>query len=187
MVTDKLITELVDSYGNWFQDESFLESGKMTKDLYPYTALFEPIHINKTTVKNRLVMAPMGNISMSDETGRPKDQMIEYFVERAKGGVGLITTGLVPISQGVDPTVVEPDGLSYFPRIDRSRSIFSGWRDLAAGVHNYGAKIFIQLTPGLGRVGNPQCLLTLKKLPKSASWNPNFYIPQIPRDRKSVV
>ena len=180
MVTDKLITELVDSYGNWFQDESFLESGKMTKDLYPYTALFEPIHINKTTVKNRLVMAPMGNISMSDETGRPKDQMIEYFVERAKGGVGLITTGLVPISQGVDPTVVEPDGLSYFPRIDRSRSIFSGWRDLAAGVHNYGAKIFIQLTPGLGRVGNPQCLLTLKKLPKSASWNPNFYIPQIP-------
>ena len=180
MVTDKLITELVDSYGNWFQDESFLKSGKMTKDLYPYTAIFEPIQINKIIIKNRLVMAPMGNISMSDETGRPKDQMIQYFVERAKGGVGLITTGLVPISQGVDPTVVEPDGLSYFPRIDRSRSIFAGWRDLAAGVHNYGAKIFIQLTPGLGRVGNPQCLLTLKKLPKSASWNPNFYIPQIP-------
>lgn len=114
MVTDKLITELVDSYGNWFQDKSFLKSGKMTKDLYPYTAIFEPIQINKIIIKNRLVMAPMGNISMSDETGRPKDQMIQYFVERAKGGVGLITTGLVPISQGVDPTVVEPDGLSYF-------------------------------------------------------------------------
>lgn len=180
MKTDTLVAELVNSYGNWFNDDSHLESGKMTKDLYPYTSIFEPIDINRITIKNRLVMAPMGNISMSDETGRPKDQMIQYFVERAKGGVGLITTGLVPVSQGIDPTVVEPEGLSYFPRIDRSRSVFAGWRDLAAGVHNYGAKLFIQLTPGLGRVGNPQCLLTLKKLPKSASWNPNFYIPQIP-------
>lgn len=180
MKTDKLVQELIDSYGNWFNDESSFNAGRMTKELYPYTSIFEPLDINRITIKNRLVMAPMGNISMSDETGRPKDQMIQYFVERAKGGVGLITTGLIPISQGVDPTVVEPGGLSYFPRIDRSRSVFAGWRDLAAGVHNYGAKIFIQLTPGLGRVGNPQCLLTLKKLPKSASWNPNFYIPQIP-------
>ncbi len=152
----------------------------MTKDLYPYTDIFEPIDINKITIKNRIVMAPMGNISMCDETGRPKDLMIDYFVERAKGGVGLITTGLIPISQGIDPTVLEPGGLSYFPRIDGSRSVLAGWRGLADGIHNYGAKLFIQLTPGLGRVGNPQCLLTLKKLPKSASWNPNFYIPQIP-------
>lgn len=180
MKTDQLITDLVNSYGDWFNDEEHLQSGKMTKALYPYNSIFTPIVINQMTVKNRLVMAPMGNISMCDETGRPKDQMIDYFVERAKGGVGLITTGLVPISQDVDPTVLEPGRLSYFPRIDGSRTVFVGWRDLAAGVHNYGAKIFIQLTPGLGRVGNPQCLLTLKKLPKSASWNPNFYIPQIP-------
>ena len=180
MKSDTLVQELINSYGNWFNDDSHLQSGQMTKALYPYDSIFEPIEINKITIKNRLVMAPMGNISMSDETGRPKDQMIQYFVERAKGGVGLITTGLIPISQGIDPTVVEPGGLSYFPRIDGSRSVFSGWRDLAAGVHNFGAKIFIQLTPGLGRVGNPQCLLTMKKLPRSASWNPNFYIPQIP-------
>lgn len=180
MKTDKLVQDLVDSYGNWIYDDEVFQTGQMTDNLYPYSSIFEPIEVNGITIKNRLVMAPMGNISMSDETGRPKDQMIEYFVERAKGGVGLITTGLVPTSQGVDPSVVEPDGLSYFPRIDRSRSIFAGWRDLAAGVHNHGAKIFIQLTPGLGRVGNPQCLLTLKKFPKSASLNPNFYIPEIP-------
>ncbi|HZK33337.1 MAG TPA: FAD-dependent oxidoreductase [Tissierellaceae bacterium] len=180
MKTDNIITELINNYGDWFNDEAHLESGKMTKELYPYNSIFNPIEINRLKIKNRLVMAPMGNISMCDETGRPSDQMIDYFVERAKGGVGLITTGLVPVSQGIDPTVVEPGGLTYFPRIDRSRSVFAGWRDLAAGVHNHGSKIFIQLTPGLGRVGNPQCLLTLKKLPKSASWNPNFYIPQIP-------
>ncbi|MDD3840633.1 MAG: FAD-dependent oxidoreductase [Clostridia bacterium] len=180
MKTDKIINELIDNYGKWFYDDEVLELGKMTKNLYPYTSMFTPIEVNHTIIKNRLVMAPMGNISMCDETGRPNDQMLQYFFERAKGGVGLITTGLVPVSHGIDPTVTEPGDLSYFPRIDRSRSVFAGWRDLAAGVHNYGSKIFIQLTPGLGRVGNPQCLLTLKKFPKSASLNPNFYIPQIP-------
>jgi 2-enoate reductase len=47
-------------------------------------------------------------------------------------------------------------------------------------VHSFGSRIFIQLTPGLGRVGNPQCLITMLKLPNSSSWNPSFYIPQIP-------
>ena len=185
MKTDRKIVELEDHYGKWFYDDEVLQSGKMTQNLYPYTSIFSPIQVNHMTIKNRLVMAPMGNISMCDETGRPNDQMLQYFFERAKGGVGLITTGLIPISHGVDPTVTEPGKLTYFPRIDRSRSVFAGWRDLAAGVHNYGAKIFIQLTPGLGRVGNPQCLLTLKKFPKSASMNPNFYIPQIPSMRLS--
>lgn len=185
MKKDKVVSKLVDSYGDWFCDAEILESGRMTGKLHPYEKMFSPVDVNSVRIKNRLVMAPMGNISMCDETGRPNDQMLQYFFERAKGGVGLITTGLVPISHGIDPTVTEPGKLSYFPRIDRSRSVFSGWRDLAAGVHNYGAKIFIQLTPGLGRVGNPQCLLTLKKFPKSASCNPNFYIPQIPSIRLS--
>jgi 2-enoate reductase len=125
-------------------------------------------------------MAPMGNIDMAEETGRPNDKMIQYFIARAKGGVGLITTGLVPISHGIDNSITELGKLSYFPRIDRSRTVFSGWRDLAQGVHSFGAKIFVQLTPGLGRVGNPQCLITEMKFPVSASMNPNFYIPQIP-------
>ena len=136
--------------------------------------------MNRTTIKNRLVMAPMGNIYMAEETGRPNDKMIQYFIARAKGGVGLITTGLVPISHGIDHSITELGHLSYFPRIDRSRTVFSGWRDLAQGVHSFGAKIFVQLTPGLGRVGNPQCLITEMKFPVSASVNPNFYIPQIP-------
>lgn len=106
--------------------------------------------------------------------------MIRYFIERAKGGVGLITSGLVPVSFGIDHSIIELDKLTYFPRIDRSRTVFAGWRDLAAGVHAYGAKFFIQLTPGLGRVGNPQCLINSLKLPVSASWNPNFYMAQVP-------
>ena len=154
--TDSRVKQWVDSYARWFDDDGALEKGKMTGNLYPYTAMFSPIQINRTTVKNRLVMAPMGNICMCEETGRPNDKMIQYFIERAKGGVGLITSGLIPVSFGIDNSIIELDKLSYFPRIDRSRTVFAAWRDLAAGVHSYGAKFFIQLTPGLGRVGNPQ-------------------------------
>ena len=180
MRKDAKIQELVDSYADWFQKDGSVEAGKMTQTLHPYDTMFSPITINRMTVKNRLVMAPMGNISMCDETGRPNDKMLQYFFARAKGGVGLITTGLVPISHGLDNSITELGDLTYFPRIDRSRSVFAGWRDLAEGVHSFGSRIFIQLTPGLGRVGNPQCLLTKLKLPNSSSWNPSFYIPQIP-------
>lgn len=180
MKTDPLIQKLVDGYADWFKEDGAIEPGRMTKGLYPYESLFTPITINQLTVKNRLVMAPMGNISMCDETGRPNDKMLQYYFARAKGGVGLITTGLVPVSHGLDNSITELGGLTYFPRIDRSRSVHAGWRDLAEGVHSFGSRIFIQLTPGLGRVGNPQCLITMLKLPNSASWNPSFYIPQIP-------
>ena len=180
MKKDPKIQELMHFYGEWFNDEQTVKDGQMTQELYPYESLFSPVQINKMTVKNRIVMAPMGNISMCDETGRPNEKMIAYFTERAKGGVGLITTGLVPVSHGLDHTITELDKLTYFPRLDRSRTCFAGWRDLAANVHAYGSRIFIQVTPGLGRVGNPQCLVNSMKLPQSASMNPSWYMPQVP-------
>ena len=174
------VQKLVGTFGTWYEDRAWLAKGKMTKELWPYEKLFSPIRVNRLTIKNRLVMAPMGNIDMAEESGRPNSKMIEYFTARAKGGCGLITSGLVPISHGVDPTVTELGGLSYFPRIDRSRTVYSGWRDIAERCHAYGARFFIQLTAGLGRVGSPECLLNKKQLPVSASWNGNFYMPVLP-------
>ena len=193
MGKDALVQQLVGSYDNWpASRENASEkpglcgsSARMTQELYPYDRLFSPIKINKLTIKNRIIMAPMGNIDMCEETGRPNDMMLQYFFARAKGGCGLLTTGLVPVSHGIDSTVTELDGLTYFPRIDRSRTVMPGWRDLAQGVHAHGSRIFVQLTAGLGRVGNPQCLLTQKKLPVSASFLPNYYIPAIPCMRLS--
>ncbi|HPM70534.1 MAG TPA: hypothetical protein PLS57_06370, partial [Smithellaceae bacterium] len=129
---------VVEKLGTWYEDKSRLEEGMLTSKLYPYTAMFSPIQVNSTKIKNRLVMGPMGNISMAEETGRPNTKMIQYFTERAKGGVGLITSGLVPVSHGVDPTVTELNNLSYFPRIDASRTRFAGWRDIAERCHGYG-------------------------------------------------
>lgn len=54
-----------------------------------YPALFRPFNIGKCEVKNRVVMSAMdtkheeANYIWSDET-------INYYIERAKGGVGLI-------------------------------------------------------------------------------------------------
>jgi 2-enoate reductase len=187
MKTDALVQKLIDSYGNWVSDgkRSQHSMGCMTKNLYPYDSIFSPIRVNHLVIKNRIVMAPMGNIDMCEETGRPNDKMLQYFFARAKGGTGLLTTGLIPISHGIDNSITEMGKLSYFPRIDRSRTVQAGWRDLAQGCHAFGSRIFIQLTPGLGRVGNPQCLVNELKFPVSASWNPNFYISQIPCARIS--
>lgn len=182
--TDKLVEQISADSGSWFlkdvHENARGGTGRMTKKLYPYDTLFSPIRINRLTVKNRVVMAPMGNIDMCEETGRPNDKMLQYFFARAEGGVGLLTTGLIPISHGIDKSITELGQLSYFPRIDRSRTVSSGWRDLAEGVHARGSRIFVQLTPGLGRVGNPQCLITQKKFPRSASLNPNYYMPDVP-------
>lgn len=180
---DAPIKELCDHYGDWFVNGIENKAGNaasMTKELYPYTSIFSPIRVNKLTIKNRIVMAPMGNLMMGEEFGRPGEKMIRYFVARAKGGVGLITSGLIPISDGVDPTVTEIGGKVMMPRISPARTLMSGWRDLAQQCHGYGSRFFIQLTPGLGRVGPPTCLVQQTKFPVSASFNRNFYIPELP-------
>ncbi|MFC1671154.1 FAD-dependent oxidoreductase [Spirochaetota bacterium] len=190
---NETLEKLEEYFGSWIDDKSALEKGRMTKKLYPYTELFRPLQINSINIKNRIIMAPMGNINVADETGRPSLKMIEYFTERARGGAGLITSGLVPVGQDVEATLTEKGGMSLFPRINRSRTVFSGWRTLAESLHAHGSRFFIQLTPGVGRVGSPECLATKYKLPVSSSWNPNFYIPSIPcrplftREAKKIV
>lgn len=175
---EEKLKELDSQFGDWWKHG--FDVPEMTSKLYPYEKMFSPIRINNLTVKNRLVMAPMGNICMAEETGRPNDKMIKYFEERAKGGVGLITSGLIPVSYGIDKSLYELGDLTYFPRIDRSRTVYSGWRDLAAKVHAHGAHFFVQLTPGLGRVGNPQCLVNSLQFPRSSSFNPNWYMKDVP-------
>ncbi len=179
----QMVRRITEEYGSWFLHDDRLAQGRLSSRLYPFERLFSPIQVNGITLKNRIVMGPMGNLSAAEESGRPGDRMVRYFAERARGGAGLLTSGLIPVDHRVDPTVTEPGGLTYFPRLDRSRSVFSGWRDIAAACHAFGARFFVQLSAGMGRVGSPECLLTKHRLPVSASWNPDFYIPAIPSRR----
>mgnify|MGYP002246869701 FL=1 len=89
MKCDEKLVRLEETYGDWVKQEKEncrMSSGEMTKELYPYQALFSPIQVNKTMIKNRVVMGPMGNLNMCEESGRPNDKMLQYFFARAKGG-----------------------------------------------------------------------------------------------------
>ncbi len=99
--------------------------------------LFEPIRIGSMEVKNRIVMAPMSS-RLSTEFGVISDRIIDFYVERAKGGVGLIV---------IENTCIEwPRGKAGTNpvRIDDDKFIM-GLNDLAEAVHPYGAKIATQL------------------------------------------
>ncbi len=172
--------ELLDWFERWPGDAPGAVAGWTMGDrLHPYHRLFSPFTVNRLTLPNRIVMGPMGNLSMAEPSGRPSEQMIAYFEARARGGAGLLISGLVPVSPATDPSVLQPGGAAWFPRIDGSRAVLAGWRDLVEAVHAFGSRFFIQLTPGLGRVGSPECLPQRWRLPVSSSWNPNFYVPQV--------
>ena len=77
---DAKLLELDDFFGNWVGNKSAFpgqEYAKLTNSLYPYKELFSPIKVNKTVIKNRVVMGPMGNLMMCEETGRPNQKMLE--------------------------------------------------------------------------------------------------------------
>ena len=51
--------------------------------------LFEPTKIGAMTVKNRIVMPAMGT-DFGTQDGFVSPKLVDYYEERAKGGVGLI-------------------------------------------------------------------------------------------------
>ena len=56
-----------------------------------YEKLFEKGKIGKLTIKNRIVMPPMGT-GFAAASGEASEEITRYYEERAKGGVGLIIT-----------------------------------------------------------------------------------------------
>jgi 2,4-dienoyl-CoA reductase-like NADH-dependent reductase (Old Yellow Enzyme family)/thioredoxin reductase len=108
---------------------------------YPvYPSLFSPKKVGKIEIKNRIVMPPMGT-SLCYSTGELSTNIIEWYKERARGGVGLI---VIEVSE-----VDYENGSSALNsvRLDTSRSI-PQLRRVAEGVHVYGTKIFGQLHHG---------------------------------------
>jgi 2-enoate reductase len=111
--------------------------------------LFEPGKIGNIETKNRIVMAPMGTTGLVELDGRYSQRGIDYFAARAKGGVGLIITGLMAVDAEIERRAHGP--WSLLPRAD-SPVFIARLNELADAVHDYGAKIAAQLTAGFGRV-----------------------------------
>lgn len=134
-----------------------------------YPRLFEPINIGKVKIKNRIAMAPMGIVGLTDPEGNPTQRAIDYYIERAKGGVGLIITSLFK----VDNTIEVNRGRMELVTNTSRRPL----GELCDAVHSLGSKIFIQLTAGFGRVIRKERLTTAQ--PVSASAIPNHSDPSI--------
>lgn len=133
-----------------------------------FTKLFEPGCIGKLQLRNRVVMAPMGT-NFAGLDGRYSQRQIDYYAERARGGVGLVITGTHKVENQIEHLEVTR------PRADADNLIAS-MSDLVDAVHDNGAKIAIQLTAGQGRVVG---FADPKAPPVSASAIPFFANPAV--------
>lgn len=95
--------------------------------------LFEHIKIGKLELKNRIVMSPMATNFVIN--GEVNQRLIDYYRERAKGGVGLIGVAVTPNRLDNNPP---------FPAICDDRFI-PGLTQLVKVCHGYDIKIVAQL------------------------------------------
>ncbi len=102
-----------------------------------YEHLFSPLKIGSLTIRNRVIMSAMGcGTANSDNT--VSERQITYYTERAKGGVGLIITGVTRVNDATG--AMDANQIS----VSSDRTIPS-IRRLAESVHAQGAAIFLQL------------------------------------------
>lgn len=136
-----------------------------------YSRLFEPIKIGNVEIKNRIAMAAMGMTGMSTLEGGFSSRIANYYVERARGGTGLIITGLVKVENEIEK--MQPGG-TPMPLLN-PRHFITTTSEMTERIHCYGSKIFLQLTLGWGRV-LPR---VLDKPPVAPSPIPNYWDPSI--------
>lgn len=135
--------------------------------------LFEPMYIGSLKLKNRYSMAPMGTLGCVDSDGAYNQRGIEYYLARAKGGVGLIITGVQMVENELEqfPMPSLPCPTNHPTAYIRSA------KEMTERVHAYGSKIFAQLTAGWGRSCIPGFTPLDKSIAPSAA--PNRFDPSI--------
>ena len=102
-----------------------------------YSHLFSPLTVRRMTLKNRLVMTPMGT-----NYGKPDGGMsykhLHYYEMRAKGGTGLLIVENVSVDDPLGSngtTQLRLDQDRYMPR----------FYELTEACHKYGACVAVQI------------------------------------------
>ena len=137
------------------------------KTKYPH--IFEPMTIRRMTVKNRIVMTPMGT-NYGEQNGEMSFLHINYYEQRAKGGTGLliVENASVDSPQGSNGTTqLRIDLDNYIPRLFK----------LCESIHKHGACIAIQLN----HAGASAMSSRIGMQPVSASDIPSKAGGEIPR------
>src|SRR5919198_1907247 len=101
-----------------------------------YPHLFSPLEIGNVTVRNRIMQT--AHVKLFSHDAVDSQRNVDYQVERAKGGAGLLITG---------NRVVHPTSTTGFPRVSWAymRDALDADRRLTDAVHEHGAVIFEQL------------------------------------------
>ena len=116
-----------------------------------YKRLFESIKIGKCEIKNRFALAPMGPLGLGDSEGGFNQRGIDYYTERAKGGTGLIITGVTFVDNEVEEHSMPNCPCSTHNPIHFVRTA----REMTERIHAYNTKVFLQMSGGFGRVTIP--------------------------------
>ena len=109
-----------------------------------YDALFTPWKIGNVEIKNRIVLCPMGGTSLFgwfELTGCKFDkEAANFFLERAKNNVGLIIPGIAPLRD------------TFWGKwLWQNEKMFDDLKEFMEEIHKTDAKLFVQLTAGMGR------------------------------------
>ena len=64
-----------------------------------YDKLFSPVRIGRVEIKNRAAMPAMG-VNLAAPDGGVNDDIIAFYEARARGGVGLIISGVCRVMDG---------------------------------------------------------------------------------------
>lgn len=127
-----------------------------------YPLVFSPLKIGHTTVKNRILMGSM-HTGLEDlpDAGR---RLAAYFVERAKGGVGMIITG------GIGPHPTAGHGAKLLD--DKDAAMHA---EVTAAVHAAApdVKIVMQILHTGPLAGTPDCVAPSAVRSRIGRFTPN--------------
>lgn len=107
-----------------------------------YSALFQPIKIGSVEIKNRFLMCPMeGTTIIGWLRGKGfVEEARDFYIERAKDGIGLMVPGCTPLK-----SVVGGKWLWKNPKV------FEPIKPFMDELHKYDSKLFLQISAGWGR------------------------------------
>src|SRR3990167_34588 len=104
-----------------------------------FEAMFQPIQIGKLTIRNRVLSTAHAEVYATDG-GMTTERYVQYYEEKAKGGIGLAICG--------GSSVVAIDSpQEWWSSVNLSTDrIIPHFQNLADAMHKHGAKIMIQIT-----------------------------------------
>ena len=104
--------------------------------IYPH--LMSPVRVGKHMIKNRIIAAPVTLHSASNGESYPTESAMNFFVQRAKAGAGLV------VCAGVKLLPVKDDGEHTGWDLYKYNSMHK-LAELAERIHFYGAKASMEL------------------------------------------